>query len=357
MKRRNLSPSSQIDRWFFVGIGIVILALIWTIVQPFVFVLLASGIAAIILSPLDRVLNGWLKHQRIASGFIVLGVFLLVVIPIFVSLIVMTRQATDLFQFSVDGGVLASRLDIETLPFTRYIPPVLREQIQSFDIDAATHALASWTFDNIGTIFASTSRVIIDIFVFFVALYYLLVDRRRLTIELVRLSPFDDKIDQHIMRHLIHTVRSIVFGVLLLAIIQGILAAIGMTIFHVPGSFLFGALTIFAALIPLVGSALVLVPATLYLFLSGKLTAAIGLLIWSMIVVGTSDNILAPYLIRGTTRMHTFLVLLAILGGMRAFGPLGAIAGPMILAAFLVVLELYKTGILKETPEKPAVLD
>ena len=112
-----------------------------------------------------------------------------------------------------------------------------------------------------------------------------------------------------------------------------------------------GAATVVAALVPLVGSALILVPAVLYLFFTGSTGAALGLLIWSAVVVGLADNLLGPYLIKGTTHMHTFLVLIAVLGGIQAWGYIGIIAGPTILASFLALLELYKSGILMNQPE------
>ncbi len=127
-----------------------------------------------------------------------------------------------------------------------------------------------------------------------------------------------------------------------------------MTIFGVPGSLLWGAVTIIAALVPFVGSSLVLVPAAIYLFISGSTSAAIGLLIWSAVVVGLADNILGPYLIKGTTHMHAFLVLISIFGGIQLFGAVGIIAGPTILAALLAMLELYQSGTIM-VPEKRAV--
>ena len=119
-----------------------------------------------------------------------------------------------------------------------------------------------------------------------------------------------------------------------------------MTIFHVPGSLIWGALAIVAGLVPLFGTALVMVPAILYLFFTGSTFAALGLLIWSVLLVSTVDNLIAPFLIGGQTHLNSFLVLISVLGGLAAFGSVGAIAGPVILAALLALIELYKSGIL-----------
>ena len=94
-------------------------------------------------------------------------------------------------------------------------------------------------------------------------------------------------------------------------------------------------------------TAVVLVPAILFLFFTGSSGAALGLLIWSIVFVSMADNIIGPYLISGSTHMHAFLVLLSVLGGLAAFGAVGAIAGPTILAALIALIELYKSGILR----------
>jgi len=164
--------------------------------------------------------------------------------------------------------------------------------------------------------------------------------------EALALSPLSDKSDQQLLRRIVNTIRGVVFGVLLVAIIQAVIAGIGMTIFGVPGSLLWGALTVVAGLVPFVGTAIVLVPAILYLFFTGSTFSALGLLIWSVVFVSMVDNIIGPFLIGGRAHLNSFLVLISVLGGLSAFGSIGAIAGPAILAALLGLVELYKSGIL-----------
>lgn len=124
-------------------------------------------------------------------------------------------------------------------------------------------------------------------------------------------------------------------------------------IFGVPGSLIWGALAGVAGLVPLLGTSIVLIPAILYLFFTGSTMSAIGLLIWSVAFVSTIDNIIGPFLIGGRAHLNSFLVLISVLGGLAAFGSVGAIAGPTILAALLGLIELYKSGILTTGKLKP----
>ena len=175
----------------------------------------------------------------------------------------------------------------------------------------------------------------------------MLVDRVKMYKEALRLSPLNDKTDANIVRRIVKTIRAVVLGALTIAIVQAIFATIGLWIFGVPQALLWGSLVVIAAQIPMLGAALVMVPAIAYLALTGHTVAAIGLTIWAIVFVGLIDNVLSPYLVGSKTKMPELLVLVAILGGIQLFGPIGFILGPTILAGVLVVTDLYKSGILE----------
>ncbi len=335
-----------IEQGFFLLISVVVLYLFWIIIQPFALVLITALIAAIVLVPLDKKFNKFIKHPKTSAAIISLGVVMLVFIPMMLLLFVMATQASDLLKTSFADQNWITGIRGLFAPLLALFPKGVQTYVLTYDLGTLGSTIAKWAFENIGDVFASTTKLILNTFLFFIALYYFIVDRNKLFLEVLQLSPLRDTIDTKILKKIINTVRSVVFGILLLAIIQGIFAAIGMSIFGVPAALLWGAATMLAALVPLVGSALILVPAILYLLFTGSAASAFGLLIWSVIVVGLADNLLGPYLIKGTTHMHAFLVLLSVLGGIYTFGYIGIIIGPTILAAGLALLELYKSGAL-----------
>ncbi|MBI5793768.1 AI-2E family transporter [Candidatus Uhrbacteria bacterium] len=342
------TPASHmtIEKWFFLLVMGAVMYLFWKIIQPFALVLLLGAVVAIILSPIETRLRKLIKNSKLSAGIMTFGVLLLVFIPLLILLILMARQASDLIQLSIEDHSWIDQLKPSTSPVFALLPSQVQEQLLTIDLTAVGSSVASWAFQNIGGLFSSSTKFILNAFLFFLCLYYLLVDRDRVYKEILLLSPLENKIDASILKRVVGTVRSVVFGVLLVAIIQGVFAGIGMTIFHVPGALIWGGLTILAALVPLVGTAVVLVPAILFLFFTGSTGAAFGLLLWSLIFVSMADNIIGPYLIGNSTHMHAFLVLLSVLGGLSAFGAVGGIAGPTILAALLALIELYKSGIL-----------
>ena len=91
-----------------------------------------------------------------------------------------------------------------------------------------------------------------------------------------------------------------------------------------------------------------MVPAVVFLWVTGSVGSAIGLTIWAVVAVGLVDNLLSPYLVSGKTKMHGLLILLAILGGIQLFGPIGFIVGPTILAGLMVLIDLYRQGVLEK---------
>lgn len=345
------------EKWFFLFISFIVLYLFWRVIQPFILVLIFSGVTTIIISPLERKIRKRIEHTKISSAIITGSVFFFFFVPLFTMLFLMATQASDLFKSAVLDISWLNHLKSSFDPFIHNLPPTLQNEIASFDISVVGKGAANWMFQNIGKIFSSTTQLVLNTFIFFLSLYYFLVNRESLHTEMLNLSPLANEIDEKLFQRIINTIRSVVFGVMMVALIQGTVAGIGMLIFGVPGSLLWGALAGLAGLIPLLGTSLVLIPAILYLFIGGSVLNAIGLLVWSVVFVSTIDNIVSPFLIGKKAQINSFLVLISVLGGIAAFGSVGAFAGPCILAALLGLIEVYKSGILTtgklNKPHKP----
>ncbi|MBI4592436.1 AI-2E family transporter [Candidatus Uhrbacteria bacterium] len=335
-----------IEKWFFLLVTAAVLYVFWQVLEPFVFVIIVAGIVTVILSPLDKRLRKILKRPKLSAAILSIATFFLVFIPLITVLFLMVTQASELVKLSItDTSWLDQLTDVST-PIMSALPELVRTEIRSIDIGQIGKSVASWSFQHIGNLFSSSTQLILNTFIFFLCLYYLFVNRDHLYREALALSPLENTTDEMLLKRIINTIRGVVFGVLIVAIIQGTVAGIGMTLFGVPGSLIWGGLAAVAGLIPLLGTAIVLVPAILYLFFTGSVYGALGLLIWSLVFVSMIDNLLGPFLIGGKAHIHSFLVLISVLGGLAAFGSVGAIAGPTILAALLGLIELYKSGIL-----------
>jgi predicted PurR-regulated permease PerM len=138
----------------------------------------------------------------------------------------------------------------------------------------------------------------------------------------------------------------VIFGHALTAIIQGTLVGIGFAIAGLPSPVVFGVLAGIAAFIPAAGTGLVLVPAVLFLAIAGRWGAAIFLAIWS-VGVGFSDNFLRPYLTRQRAEVATLTVFVGVIGGVSAFGFIGSLIGPVVLALIVALLQFSEQQMAK----------
>ncbi len=344
---QNVTQHEAVARWFFLGIAAVICFLFWKIIEPFAIVLLTATIAAIVLSPLEKRLRKLVKKSWLSSAIMVVGMFVLIVGPLATATVVMAQQALDIIKVTIANPDWVSHFKLAEQPIIMTLPALLRDYILSLNLPELLRAVAQWASANALSVLSGGATLVFKTSIFFICLFFFLFEREKIIAELIDLSPFKDSVDRNILTRMVETVRGVVFGSIIVSIIQGIVAAIGFTMFGVPGALLWATLVVVASQIPMLGTSTVTVPCVIYLLLIGHIPAAIGLGIWAMLAVGLVDNMVSPFIVGGRTRMHALLILLSILGGIQYFGPIGFILGPTILAAFLVVLELYKSGILE----------
>ncbi len=344
-----------IARWFFLILATAVLYIYWQIISPYIIVLITAGIAAVILSPFESRIRGLVKNAKLSVVLMLIIVLVAIVGPLVALGLVMADQANDLANQTLANSEWRQEFDFRELAIVQQLPERAREFVLAQQPGELADAGLSWVQTHLGTIFSSGITAVFKTFIFFICLFFFLLERERIYKELLELSPLRDAVDRSIVHRMVETVRGVVFGAMVVAITQAIVASIGLTIFGVPGALLWGSLVIITAQIPVLGNALIMIPAVAYLFFTGNETSAIGLAIWAAVAVGLIDNLLSPYIVGKRTRMHALLILLSILGGLEYFGPIGFILGPTVLAALLVIIELYKSGILEKGASSSAI--
>ncbi|MFA6131058.1 MAG: AI-2E family transporter [Patescibacteria group bacterium] len=338
--------TSNLPRWFFLIFAGVVCYLFWSVFQPYALALVTAGIFAIIFSPVEKWIRKYVRFPWLSSFLVLIGVCVVVLAPLSGAAILIAEQASDIVQSATGEVGWLSTFDPTSNPLFLALPEVIREQILALNFVEIGKGAAQWAFENLGNAFLKGTGAVISFGIFLMSFYFFMVERERIYQEVIALSPFKDKTDADIVRRMVGTVRSIVCGALIIAIVQATIGSIGMTIFGVPGALLWGSLLIIASQVPVIGTSSVMIPAVVYLLVSGHPWNALGLLIWGAVAVGMIDNLLSPIIVGSQTKMPTILVLIAILGGLQFFGPIGFILGPTVLAGMFVVIDLYKTGIL-----------
>lgn len=332
--------------YFLIGLIAAALALTLFIVRPFLVILVFAAIFAVVLQPLYRRILGRMQASPGLAAFVTM---LISVVCILTPLaFIMTQIAGDTqnlyVSLSSGGGkaYLDSAVRAANDAAAHYVPSVaMSDAALSVSVDQYMKNVLTWVVQNLADVFGSVLQMLLNLSIFGIALYYLLRDGARFKREIIGMSPLSDADDEIIFSRLAVAINSVIRGSLTIAIIQGILTGFGFFVFGVPNSVLWGVVAMLAALIPAIGTSLVLVPGVIYLFATGATVPAIGLLVWSLIAVGLIDNFLGPRLVGKGMQLHPLVIFLAVFGGLAFFGPAGLFLGPLCVSLLFSLLSIY----------------
>lgn len=329
--------------------------LAYKIFEPYLFSIVVAILFAVIFDPLNKHIARRIPRHKSLSALVTLViVFTLVLLPFILYGIQLGDEVKNFYDYAFasmqgSGGIMAKLTTVTNNIITTFSPFGVHWPV--FDVsetESYVFAVLSWVRGHFGDIFSGLAKFFMDVFIFLFAFYYFLRDGKTIRKRLIEISPFPDNRDEEILERLQNAVMSVVKGSMLVALIQGVMTGLGFHFFGIPSALLWGGVTVIAALVPGVGTSLVLVPGVLYLFFTGESTHAFGLILWGVACVGLIDNVLGPKLIEKSMNIHPLLILLSVLGGIAYFGVIGFILGPIVLSFLFTLFEIYKPIILKD---------
>jgi len=334
-----MNNRNKIEIIFFAGLFGITAVLAFFVFKPFFTTLFLAATFSIVLFPLYEKIRLALRGKEAVSALISILVGLVfVMLPVIFLSQQAFEQARSLYTQLSNNNI--SEFDylahaIET-PVRKFIPDF------SVNVDQYIEYALGWATGNFKDVLFGTLTVVGDIFLIIIAIFFFLKDGKRLIQKLIQLSPLRDSYDIELLEKTTETITTVVKGTLLIALIQGFLAGIGLSIFGVPNAVLWGALAALCAVVPGLGTALVIVPAVIYLFITGNTPFALGLSAWGMLLVGMIDNMLGPYFYKKGTRLHPLMVLFSVLGGISFFGLAGILLGPVIASLGISLIHIYE---------------
>ncbi len=191
------------------------------------------------------------------------------------------------------------------------------------------------------------SSFAVNLFVLVFVLYFMLIGGTKMEQYIYELLPFSDSNKKHVMNEINMIVRANAIGIPLLAIIQGAIATLGYYLFDAPSALLFGFLTCFATVIPIVGTTLVWFPLAAYMAISGDWPHAIGLLLYCGLIVTNIDNLIRFILQKKMADTHPLVTIFGVVIGLSLFGFMGVIFGPLLISIFILCVNIFKEQYLK----------
>jgi len=318
----------------------LLLAVLYPLRQP---LFLAAVLAAVLFSWNDRLSERLRGRRQLAATLTTIAVVLLVLLPLGAILTFAIKEAIQGGQFVRDslraGGIeqllsqLPDPLQTWVEQALRFLPDSLEEM--STQLGGGKLAAAA-----LGGALSATSAVAFQMVTMLIALWVLLVDARAFGKWLGSISPLRQEHTSELLQEFRTVSKSVIGSTVITAGAQAVAATVGYLIASVPHALFFGLVTFFTAFIPAIGTALVVLPISGMLFLQGRPFMAVFVLAWAILVVGMIDNLLKPILIKGGVRLPGAVVFLSLFGGIVLFGPLGFIAGPLVVTFFLSMVRL-----------------
>ncbi|MBX3335347.1 MAG: AI-2E family transporter [Nitrospira sp.] len=343
----------QIFSIVFFALVVLLLYQIGLMFKPFVFSALWAGLLAHWAFPLHlRLTRLCAGKELVSAALLTVGAMAIVVVPLVVMGVMLVREAgvaeQEIRAWISGGGLQRLPEELATIPIIGgWLKSALAgSATPTFSLEQSVMTgvkeLSQFLIGGMGGLLKNTFALIMNFFMMLLILFFLFKDGRQWLSVLYDLIPMDESHKSKILVRLDQTIRAVVKGVLVTAIVQGLLAGMAYLALGVPFPMGLTALTIVLAPIPFGGTGLVWLPVALYLFWVGMAGKALAMLAWGIGVVSMVDQFLRPWLIGQDVQIPVLLLVLSVLGGLALYGLLGLFIGPILVSLLMTAVQIYR---------------
>lgn len=325
-----------LEKYFFLGLLLSTFIFTFFIFRPFWMVLILGVSFAIVLYPIFKWINIKLIPSRSLASFLTVILFSIILCgPLLAVGTIVFKQSQNVYHLVIQNN---NEQPIITA-INETVNKILPSEI-TFDVNQKITDFVSYVSGNIANIFSATLSTFFSFILMLFIIFYLLKDGPEWKKTLISFSPLNDENDTKIINRLIFSINGVIKGSLFIALIQGALLGVGFWIFNIPNGALWGIVAAVMSLIPTFGTALVSIPAIIFLAVTGNTAYAIGLAVWSVLLVGMIDNFLGPTIVGKKINIPSIFILFSVLGGIALLGPVGILVGPLtvsLLDALIII--------------------
>ena len=338
--------STKIHRLILLFLLLFISAIFFAMIRYFFMAIVLAALFSALAMPVFNRFERWFRGRKSLSASMTIVTLLLIVFLPFAALLgIVAKQA-----------IRISRIAVPWLQQQILEPAAFDQQLRSLSFYPELQLYRSEIFQKAGEFASNTGSMLFnsistfpysafnDIFLFFVFLYtmfFFLRDGKQILAQFLSYLPLPQVDQNRLLDKFISVSRATIKGTMVVGAVQGSLAGLALHFAGIDSALFWGTIMSVLAVLPVLGSALVWVPAVIYLAATGQYPQAIGVLLFCSIVVGQIDNILRPVLIGRDTQMPELLIFFGTLGGIGLFGVFGFILGPIVAALFMTVWEMY----------------
>ncbi|MDJ0784149.1 MAG: AI-2E family transporter [Desulfosarcinaceae bacterium] len=354
-----MEPDSQrsLILWFFLICFLISFLLLGKLFAPFFSIIVLSGVLTGIFYPLYRLLQFDNRvRPPLASFLTCLILFFILFVPIALFIGVLTQEAFGLYELArnavrndqiknlLQNSEVLERANTFLAPFNI---EVTGDQLQTI-IAELGKVVGLFLYEQARAIASNTLATLINLFLMLLVIFFLLIDGPRLIGYIVDLSPLPKDQEDKLIQKFNDMAGAILIGNGLGGLIQGTLGGLLFWVVGLPSAFVWGVIMGLLAFLPIIGIGVIFIPTAIFLALKGRVGMALFFFVYYLLLSGGTEYLFKPRLVGQRVKMHTLLVFFAIIGGLKVFGILGIVYGPLIATAFLTLADIYRTSYQKQ---------
>jgi predicted PurR-regulated permease PerM len=333
-------------RWLaLLALAVAALYVCWLMLLPFVNVLAWASVLAVLFYPIHQRLVALTNRPSLSALLSTMIVIAVIVVPLTLLTLVVAKEVGEVAKNA--QGFFRSLLDPSSPVIGRVMSWLgLRVDASHLDLQAyllerlenISGAIAGRTLGFLGGVVGAIFQMFFTVF----TMYYLFRDGNRIFNGMLEVVPLNAVETRQIFDRTREVIHASVYGVIVIAMIQGTLGGLAFAALGLPSAVVWGVAMFFLSMIPMVGSSVIWVPTAIYLAMSGHWGKALALALWGALVIGTVDNFLRPKLVGERAGLHELLIFFSVLGGLQIWGPLGLVLGPVMIAVTLALFDIFK---------------
>jgi len=331
-------------------IFVVLLVLSFLLLRPLLLSIIIGIILAFIFLPLYHNLNKVFKAKNLSALLMCALLLIVIILPIWYLAPVAIDQSIRFYLSS-------QQMDLIT-PFKTVFPSLFQTETFSAEIGSAIQSFVTKSTNSLMNSFSNFilnfPRIFLQLLVVFFTFFFVLKDNDKMILYIKSLLPFPKEVTKKLFHSSKNITMSILYGQVVVGVIQGLITGTGFFLFKVPNALLLTVLAAVAGIFPIIGTAIIWIPVAIYFFLAGNTFSAFGIIIFGLIST-VLENFIKPAFVSKRTKVNTSIILIGMIGGLFMFGILGIILGPLILAYLLIILEIFRDkklpGLFIEEPE------
>ncbi len=338
---------------FFALIALLVLYETFVILEPFLAPIMLGAVLVTITFPVFRRIRARMNggSNRAATVMLFLITFT-ILLPAFLIIVLLVQEANVVVKHLRSGDMERTlhRIDIDNrMPWLKRIAP-------NFDPAAINPAhviipvvqkAPAWIAEHGASVIGGIAGLVIALGLVLLSAYFFYVEGETIIEEAKTLSPLPARYNRQFAENFKGVIDATFRGQVITSLTQGLFIGIGLAIAGIPGAILWGAVATVLSLLPVVGSAVVWVPAALYLYVAASIGdrsyfGAIFLTVWGVVIVPIIEHVVRPWAMKGKMHLPAVPLLVSVLGGMEAFGFVGLVVGPLVFSLLMSIIDIYK---------------